>query len=32
MITCKVIEDLLPLYADEICSDDSRTIVEHHIS
>lgn len=32
MITCKVIEDLLPLYADEICSDDSRTIVEHHIA
>ncbi len=32
MITCKVIEDLLPLYADEICSEDSRTIVEHHIA
>ncbi|MBQ7981664.1 MAG: zf-HC2 domain-containing protein, partial [Oscillospiraceae bacterium] len=32
MITCKVIEDLLPLYADEICSDDSRTVVEHHIA
>ena len=32
MITCKVIEDLLPLYADEICSDDSRTIVEHHVA
>ncbi len=32
MITCKVIEDLLPLYADEICSEDSRTIVEHHVA
>lgn len=32
MITCNVIEDLLPLYADEICSDDSRTIVEHHVA
>lgn len=32
MITCKIIEDLLPLYADEICSDDSRTIIEHHIA
>ena len=32
MITCKIIEDLLPLYADEICSDDSRTIVEHHVA
>lgn len=32
MITCKVIEDLLPLYADEICSDDSRIIVEHHVA
>ncbi len=32
MITCKVIEDLLPLYADEICSDDSRTIIKHHIA
>lgn len=32
MITCKIIEDLLPLYVDEICSDDSRTIVEHHVA
>ena len=29
-VTCNVIEDLLPLYADGICSEDSRTIVEHH--
>lgn len=31
-VTCNVIEDLLPLYADGICSEDSKTIVEHHIA
>lgn len=31
-VTCNVIEDLLPLYADGICSEDSRTIVEHHVA
>lgn len=30
IVTCKVIEDLLPLYADGICSEDTRTVVEHH--
>jgi len=30
IITCKVIEDLMPLYADGICSEDTRTVVEHH--
>lgn len=30
IVTCKVIEDLLPLYADGICSDDTKTVVEHH--
>lgn len=29
-VTCNVIEDLLPLYADGICSEDSKTIIEHH--
>jgi len=29
---CDVIQDLLPLYQDKICSDKSRTIVEEHIS
>lgn len=29
-VTCNVIEDLLPLYADGICSEDTRTIIEHH--
>ena len=30
-ITCKVIEDLLPLYADGIASEDSRELVENHL-
>lgn len=29
---CDVIQDLLPLYQDKICSDKSRGIVEEHIS
>lgn len=29
-VTCNVIEDLLPLYADGICSEDTKTIIEHH--
>lgn len=31
-VTCNVIEDLLPLYADGICSGDTKTIIEHHIA
>lgn len=31
-VTCNVIEDLLPLYADGVCSRDTRTIIEHHIA
>lgn len=30
-ITCEVIKDLLPLYVDEVLSDDSRALVETHI-
>lgn len=30
--TCAVINDLLPLYTDNVCSDDSRTIVAEHIA
>ncbi|MBR2047439.1 MAG: zf-HC2 domain-containing protein [Oscillospiraceae bacterium] len=30
-ITCKVIEDLLPLYHDGVCSEDSRVLVEEHL-
>ncbi|MCM1524831.1 MAG: zf-HC2 domain-containing protein [Ruminococcus sp.] len=29
-INCKIIEDLLPLYADKICSEESRKTVEEH--
>ena len=29
---CEVIRDLLPLYADEVCSAKSRELVEDHIS
>lgn len=28
---CKVIEDLLPLYLDDVCSDESRKLVEEHL-
>ena len=28
---CEVIRDLLPLYADEVCSDGSRRIIEEHL-
>lgn len=30
-ITCEVIRDLLPLYIDEVCSPDSRSLVEDHL-
>ncbi len=29
--TCEMIKDLLPLYADEVCSEDSRKAVAEHI-
>lgn len=31
-VTCDVIRDLLPVYRDEICSRDSRTLVEEHLA
>ena len=30
-ISCEVIKDLIPLYADNVCSQDSKIIVEEHI-
>lgn len=30
IFTCNIIADLLPLYADGICSEDTKTVVEHH--
>ncbi|WMJ83745.1 DUF3955 domain-containing protein [Oscillospiraceae bacterium LTW-04] len=31
-ITCEVVRDLLPLYHDNVCSKDSRKIIEDHLS
>lgn len=31
-INCNVIKDLLPSYMDEICSDDSKKLVEEHLN
>ena len=30
--TCEVIRDLLPLYADDACSDESRRLVSEHLA
>ena len=30
-LSCDIIEDLLPLYFDEVCSKDSRVAVEEHV-
>lgn len=30
-VPCRLIEDLLPLYHDEICSQESRELVEEHV-
>jgi hypothetical protein len=31
-ISCEIIKDLLPLYYDNVCSDESKTMVEEHLS
>lgn len=31
-VTCDVIRDLLPVYHDEVCSPDSRAMVEEHLA
>jgi predicted anti-sigma-YlaC factor YlaD len=31
-MSCEIIKDLLPLYLDGVCSDDSRTAVEEHLA
>ncbi len=31
-ITCETIGDLLPLYYDHVCSEDSRRLVEEHLT
>ena len=30
-LPCKVIEDILPLYHDGVCSGESRALVEEHL-
>ncbi len=30
-LSCEIVEDLLPLYLDEVCSDKSREAVEEHL-
>lgn len=31
-ITCNVNKDLLPLYVDDVCSEESKSLVEEHLS
>ena len=31
-LTCGIIKDLLPLYAENLCGDESREAVEAHLS
>lgn len=30
-ISCEIIKDLLPLYHDSVCSEDSKKLVEEHL-
>ena len=31
-VSCEIIKDMLPLYYDNVCSDDSKRMVEEHLS
>ncbi len=31
-ISCEIIKDLLPLYHDGVCSNDSRAMIEEHLA
>jgi len=31
-ISCEVIKDLLPLYIDDVCSDESRKMIVEHLA
>lgn len=31
-VSCDIIKDLLPLYYDKVCSNDSRKLVEEHLA
>lgn len=30
-VSCEIIKDLIPLYHDGVCSDDSRVMIEGHL-
>lgn len=30
--SCPVVKDLIPLYVDEVCSEESRTLIESHVA
>lgn len=30
-VSCDIVKDLLPLYYDDVCSDDSKKMVEEHL-
>lgn len=30
-VSCEIIKDLLPLYHDEVCSNDSRAMIDEHL-
>ena len=31
-ISCEIIKDLLPLYLDGVCSNDSKALIEEHLT
>lgn len=31
-ISCEIIKDLLPLYNDGVCSEESKAVIEEHLS
>lgn len=31
-ISCEIIKDLLPLYHDDVCSNDSKVMIEEHLA
>ena len=31
-LSCEVIKDLLPLYYDKVCSEETKVIVEEHLN
>ena len=32
MMKCEIIRDLIPLYLDDVCSEESKKLVEDHLS